>query len=227
VLDSLRAALAVPGAGLSPTAPTAIEGYSQGGGAAGWAAQLHASYAPDLSLTGVSLGGTPARLQTVASSVNGSAFFALLGGAAIGFGAAYPSLDLDSYLNATGRKAFAQLQTMCLEQGLASFAFGKIQNYTKTGTNPIGDPPFAQVLQANSLGAIRPDVPVLQTHGLLDEIIPQSVEVTLHDQWCELGATSQLDTFVGEHVTTEVEDQPAVISWIGARLAGQPAPGNC
>jgi Secretory lipase len=42
VLDLLRAATRLPGDGLSASAPMAIEGYSQGGGAAGWAAQLHA-----------------------------------------------------------------------------------------------------------------------------------------------------------------------------------------
>src|SRR6059058_839522 len=52
VLDALRAATAVPGAGLSAAAPMAIEGYSQGGGAADWAAQEQPGYAPGLRLKG-------------------------------------------------------------------------------------------------------------------------------------------------------------------------------
>jgi predicted esterase len=83
------------------------------------------------------------------------------------------------------------------------------------------------VLDENNLGKIAPDVPVLQSHGLLDEVIPYSVEVKLHEQYCSLGVKSQLDSFVGEHVTTALEDQPAVLTWLANRFAGQPAPSNC
>src|SRR5205085_9499408 len=122
VLDALRAATLLPGAGLSGTARMAIEGYSQGGGAAGWAAQLQPGYAPGLRLTGVALGGTPANLQAVAKNINGSAFFAFLGGAAVGFNAAYPALDLPAELTAQGRQALAQPATMCQAQALVTYA---------------------------------------------------------------------------------------------------------
>src|SRR5258708_27776041 len=69
VLDALRSATLLPGAGLSTTAPMGLEGYSQGGGAAGWAAQLQPWYAPGLRLQGIAMGGTPANLQAVASNV--------------------------------------------------------------------------------------------------------------------------------------------------------------
>jgi secretory lipase len=227
VLDSLRAALRLPSAGLSATAPVGIEGYSQGGGAAGWAAQLHYSYAPDLNLKGVAMGGTPANLQAVAANINGTAFFAFLAGSAIGFGTAYPSLNLDSYLNAAGKAAFAQLNTMCQAQGLLTFAFGQIQDYTVGGVNPINDPSWEAVLNENDLGAMKPDVPVLETHGLLDEVIPYSVETTLHSQYCALGVTAQLNSYVGDHVLTALLDQTDVVNWLSGRFGGQPAPENC
>jgi Secretory lipase len=227
VLDALRAAERLPGAGLSASAQTVIEGYSQGGGAAGWAAQLHHSYAPDLNLKGVALGGTPANLQAVANNINGTAFFAFLAGAAIGFGAAYPSLNLSSYLNAAGKAAFSQLQTQCQTAGLLSEAFKSIQDYTIGGVNPMTFPQFEKVLTANDLGAIKPDVPVMQVHGLADEVIPYGTEVTLHKQWCAMGVRSDLVTFPTEHVTTGIDDQVAVLPWLSARIAGQPAPSNC
>src|SRR5258708_5693444 len=94
VLDALRAATLLPGAGLSTTAPIGIEGYSQGGGAAGWAAQLQPRYAPGLRLQAVALGGTPANLQAVAANINGTAFFAFLGGAVVRLHAAHPPAGL-------------------------------------------------------------------------------------------------------------------------------------
>ena len=42
VLDMARAAQRLPGTGLSPSTPVGLMGYSQGGGAAGWAAELAA-----------------------------------------------------------------------------------------------------------------------------------------------------------------------------------------
>lgn len=227
VLDVLRAATRLPGAGLAAGAPMAIEGYSQGGGAADWAAQLQPGYAPGLRLLGVAAGGTPANLQAVAANINGSAFFAFLGGAAIGFNAAYPSLDLSASLTAHGKAALAELDTMCQVPALALFAGQRIENYTVGHVNPITEPKWQRVLNANDLGATAPRVPLLQYHGLLDEVIPWQVETALHRQYCALGVTTQLTGFPGDHVLTQVLAQPDVVSWISARLAGRPAPSNC
>jgi pimeloyl-ACP methyl ester carboxylesterase len=227
VLDSLRAAVRLPVAGLSAGAPMGIEGYSQGGAAAGWAAQEHARYAQELRLAGVAMGGTPANLQAVAANINGTAFFAFLAGTAIGFGTAYPSVNLNSYLNPAGKAAFSQLETMCQVQALLTFAGKHIEDYTVGGVNPVNAPPVQAVLDENNLGAIAPDVPVLQTHGLIDEVIPYNVEQALHNQWCAAGVASQLTGYVGDHVLTAFEDQAQNVGWLGDRIAGQAAPSNC
>ena len=227
VLDVLRAATLLPGAGLNAKAPAAIEGYSQGGGAAGWAAELASSYAPSLRLRGVAMGGTPANLQAVANNVNGSAFFAFLGGAALGFDAAYPARHLLSDLTPAGRSALGRLGTMCQEQALATYAGKRIQDYTTGGIDPMAETRWQRVLNANDLGTIAPRVPVLQYHGRADEVIPWKVEAALHRQWCKKGVKTQLTGYPGEHVTTQVEAQTQVVSWLKARLAGHPAQSNC
>jgi pimeloyl-ACP methyl ester carboxylesterase len=227
VLDSLRAALQLAPAGLSSDAPTAIMGYSQGGSAGGWAAQLAASYAPSLNLKGVAMGGTPANLQAVANNINGTAFFAFLAGTASGFNAAYPSLDLYADLTSAGQTAINNLQTMCQVQALATYAFGSIQDYTVGGTNPITTATWEAVLDENNLGGIAPTVPILETHGYLDEVIPYSVEQTLHNTWCADGVTDELVGFVGDHILTAVEDQSTTDDWLAARFAGDAAPSNC
>jgi hypothetical protein len=227
VLDALRAATLLPGAGLSTAAPMAIEGYSQGGAAADWAAQLQPSYAPGLRLTGVAAGGTPANLQAVANNINGTLFFAFLAGSAIGFNAAYPSLDLNSELTPAGQAAMAQLDTMCQTQGLLTYAGHHIQDYTVGGINPMTEPKWQAVLNANNLGGMKPQVPLYQYHGLLDEVIPWNVEQALHRQYCAMGVTTQLTGYAGDHVLTQVLAQGDVANWISARLAGAPAPSNC
>ncbi|MHB1987251.1 MAG: lipase family protein [Acidimicrobiales bacterium] len=227
VLDILKASEHLRPAHLSVKAPVAIEGYSQGGGAAAFAAEEAPGYARSLRLEGVAMGGTPANLQAVATNINGGPFFAFLGGAAIGFDAAYPQLRFAQYLTPAGKAAFKSLSTMCQEQGLATYAGKKIQDYTKGGINPMTLAPVRRVLNENNAGKIAPRVPVLQYHGLLDEVIPYAVEVALHDSWCSLGAKSDLVSFPGDHVATQIEAQATVVQWITGRFDRQVAPSTC
>jgi pimeloyl-ACP methyl ester carboxylesterase len=227
VLDSLRAGTRLPGTGLSATAPTGIEGYSQGGGAAGWAAQLQPRYAPELHLAGIAAGGIPANLQAVSANINGTIWFAFLGGTAIGFNAAYPSLNLTQSLTPAGQAAFRQLDTMCQAQGLLTFAGKRIEDYTIGGINLVSTPPWQAVLNANDLGTQKPGVPLLQYYGLLDEVIPPAVQRALHTQYCSMGVTTQLSGYLGDHVLTQVLAQSGVVNWLAARFAGTPAPSSC
>ena len=227
VLDSLRAASRLGAAGLDRSAPVAIEGYSQGGGAADWAAQLQAAYAPELGLAGVAGGGTPANLQAVAANINGSLFFAFLAGSAIGFNAAYPSLDLPALLTDEGRAALARLDTECQLTALVEFAGQRIEDFTVDHTNPISRPDWTAVVDSNNLGGIGPAVPLLEYHGLFDEVIPYRVETTLHDQYCASGVRTRLSTYLTGHALTQEVAQRDVVGWLGDRLAGVPAAGDC
>lgn len=227
VLDAIRAATRVAPAGISASTKVGIEGYSQGGGAAGWAAQLQPAYASELSLVGVAGGGTPANLQAVKANIDGSAFFAFLAGTAIGFRAGYPELNVDRYLTWYGRLAISALDGMCQLEALALYAFHHLTEYTVGGRDPTTQPDFQAALSANNLGGSRPGAPVYQYHGLIDEVIPYSLESTLHTQWCRLGATSQLVGYAGEHVLTHVLAQTDVVDWLADRFAGRAAPSNC
>jgi len=57
VLDSVRAVRAA-GLGIGKRNPATLWGYSGGGLAAAWAAELHAGYAPELDFAGVAIGST-------------------------------------------------------------------------------------------------------------------------------------------------------------------------
>ena len=98
-LDVARAAMRLTAAGLSSSAPVAIFGYSQGGQSAGWAAELQPTYAPELQLKGVAGGGVPVNIAAaIATSTDGGAYFGFIPSLLIGYNAAYPELDLDSFL---------------------------------------------------------------------------------------------------------------------------------
>ncbi|TDD29359.1 triacylglycerol lipase [Actinomadura sp. KC06] len=231
VLNMARAAQRLLDAGLGGGGPVALWGYSQGGTSAGWAAQLARSYAPELRLKGVFAGGVPADLRAVAASLDGSPFVALMFMAAVGYDTAYPELDLDKYLNDRGRELLAKAQDMCLASfdgasTLITTAFRKISDYTTT--NPLDTPQWQRRLDENKLGATAPDVPVLQTQAVFDEIIPFKQAHTLHKAWCAKGANVTWRSYtVAEHVTGMIWSEPEAMRFLADRFAGKSADGDC
>jgi pimeloyl-ACP methyl ester carboxylesterase len=226
VLDSARAAARLPGTGVGPTGKVAVIGYSQGGGAAGWAAELQPSYAPELNLVGVAAGGVPADLTAVSSYLNGGVGMAFLLYSAIGLNAAYPELDLPAYLNDRGRQALRTDATSCVE-GAPAVAFTRIGDYTTT--DPLARPDWRARAAENSLSAstTRPSVPLFLYQGTIDEIIPYGQAAALRARYCAQGVPVRWNTYVGEHLTTFALGETDALSWLAARLAGASAPTNC
>ena len=72
--------------------PAAIIGYSEGGAAAAWAAQLQPSYAPDVPLPAVAAGAAAADVEAAGPSLDGSFFSFFIAYGGIGYAAAYPEL---------------------------------------------------------------------------------------------------------------------------------------
>lgn len=230
VLDMARAAQRLPGTGLSSATPVGLMGYSQGGGAAGWAAELAASYAPDLTIKGSVLGGVPGDLAATAEFLDGSLAVAFALMAAIGLDTAYPELDLENFLNARGQELVETSQELCLVDvdgfaTLISTAFTDIDDYVTT--NPLSTPAWQARLEGTRLGTVRPSAPVLQYHGLVDEIVPYRQAAELRRTWCDRGATVDWNVLPAEHLLGLVQGQPLGITWMGARFAGLPTWGNC
>ena len=110
VLDAMRAARQLEPAELPQGGPAAIMGYSEGGTAAAWAAQLQPNYAPELELAGVAAGAAAADIELAGPTLDGSFFSFFLAYGAIGFAAAYPELELEPYLVGRARETIAALR---------------------------------------------------------------------------------------------------------------------
>jgi hypothetical protein len=230
LLDVARAAIRLPGTGLSASTPVGLAGYSQGGGAAGWAAQLEATYAPELDVRGTAAGGIPGDLLATAEFVDGTPFVAVELLAAIGLDAAYPELDLEDHLNAEGEQLLDDAANVCLVSvdgvgTLFSTVFTSRSEYTTSDI--LADPAWLARLQQNRLGATRPAAPVFQYHGGIDEIVPFQQAADLRREWCNRGARVTWAVLPGEHVLGLVEGQPLATAWLQARFAGVPSLGNC
>lgn len=226
VLDAARAATRLPGAGLSATTPVGIMGYSQGGQASSWAAELQGSYAPELQVKGTATGGVPADLLKVADFNNGSYGSGLIFMAAAGQDAAFPELKLDSYLNPAGKVLVGAMKDNCVAIDSIAGSFKRISDLTTR--NPLAQPDWQARLNQSRLGRTAPAAPVYQYHALGDELIPYAVGSRLRSDWCARGANLEFDTiWIGEHVSGVITQSPAAANWLADRFAGRSAHPNC
>lgn len=226
VLDAARAATRLPEAGLPADTPIGIMGYSQGGQAGGWAAELHGSYAPELKVKGTAIGGVPADLLKVAASNDGSFGSGLIFMAAAGQDAAFPELRLDSYLNPAGKALVAGMKENCVAVDAVAGSFKRISDLTTR--NPLDQPDWQARLGQSRLGRTAPAAPVYQYHALADELIPYGVGRGLRSDWCARGANVEFDTiWVGEHVSGVITQSLAVGQWLADRFAGRPTRPDC
>ncbi|MGA5132206.1 lipase family protein [Streptomyces olivoreticuli] len=226
VLDAARAALRLPEAGLAKDSPVGIMGYSQGGHAGSWAAELHDSYAPELNLKGTATGGVPADLLKTADHNNGNIGAGLILMAAIGQNAAYPELRLDSYLNDRGRQLVGFLKNNCVAANTVAGLFKRISDVTVR--NPLYEPDWQRVLRASNLGSHAPDRPVYLYHGVIDELIPYAIGQQLRADWCAKGVPVQWHALpLGEHVLGAITESIPAANWLAHRFADEPAEGNC
>jgi hypothetical protein len=225
VLDSVRAAQRLPIAGLSASAKVGLWGYSQGGGAVGWAAELQPTYAPELNLVGVSAGGTPADLASTAKLLDGGPGFGFLLMAAAGLNNAYPELKVKSYLNEAGKQALADAGSKCMIEMLTTYAGKKTSDYTTK--DPLAQPDWQARIAQQKLGLVAPRVPVYLNHAAQDEFIPFSQAKQLKKDWCARGAKVDWGEFTGEHVTTYLASQPDAQDFLTARFAGKATANDC
>ncbi|WP_233157888.1 lipase family protein [Actinokineospora bangkokensis] len=226
VIDSVRAAQRLPQAGLKADAKVIFQGYSQGGGGALWAAEKQPSYAPELNLVGAVGGGVPADLTEVAKGLDGYLGFGFLAFAAVGLDYAYPELQLDSYLNDTGKREIADAKAnACVIELLTKYPFKKISDYTTS--NPLQDPKWQARLAQNKLGQTPPRVPVFQYHALTDEIVNTPQGDALHKSYCASGVRLQWNTYISDHLTGIFAGNGDAHKWIVDRFSGKAAPSNC
>ncbi|CAM2833121.1 lipase family protein [Skermania piniformis] len=227
VLDALRGALHLPELGLSPDAPVAVTGYSGGAIASGWTAELAGTYAPELNLTGVALGGIPADYRLLLGSMNGrNLASSLFLAAALGVAREYP--ELLTLLNDNGWRLAGIAKDMCLGALAAPGVLAPIPIEAMSDIPDVLNTPIAQrVLTENRLGGRAPSVPVYLYQGEQDPWITVQNADNLYADWCAAGATAQLQRYLGEHMTAALVGAPGAYAWIDDRLAGRPVEPGC
>ncbi len=223
VLDIVAAAKQVPSVGLAANAKTAIWGYSQGGQSAAWAAQRQPSYAPNINLVAVAAGGIPGSFLTTAHYLDGNNGSSFMLQGIVGLAQQYPeSIPLDTLSNATGKAAINRAKTQCVFQSLFEFMNKDLSNYTednKTLDQLLTEQPAIKaVLDSQNLGGQKLPVPFYQYHGQADEFIPLTQSYDLKKNYCSKYSNVTFDLFPGEHIITQFQAAPTVLSWLNDRF---------
>lgn len=227
-LDALRAAQQVANSGLSDQSPVGISGYSQGGQAAAWAAELQPKYAPELDLRGVLAGGVPTDMWTEVNHLSGNPTagpgFAIA--SLVGLDTAYPNLALDSRLTEGGRTTVDRVKESCFVEAFGTFGITSISEITKPDV--LADDSWRRAYDQSLLGTRQPGAAAYVHHATTDTIVPFSQGQQLYADWCARGADVTFEKIVGlEHVTGAALTTPTGIEWLTDRLHGEPAAAGC
>ncbi|AKK11861.1 lipase family protein [Corynebacterium uterequi] len=242
VLDAARAGLHL--AGQPADSPVAFWGYSQGGGAAAAAAELAASYAPELTVAATYAGAPPADLIDVMEAVDGSSIVGVLGYAIAGISDRDPELaaEMDLILNDTGKAFVADSADDCVLDSIASYAGLSTTTLTTDGRT-LADiarthPALREFFDSQHLGNTPVTGPILITTEANDDIIPSAqVEQFAADQ-CALGASvTFLDhstppltddvPLAANHAMGMFSDLPYGLAYLADAFNDTPATPNC
>lgn len=229
VLDSVRAARQIPGVGGGNQ--FGLWGYSQGGHAVLFAAQLAAQYAPELTLKGVAAIAPPTDLATLLRANLGSTAGRILASFTLSSWHNKYGAPLAPLLNQAEAVLIDEVSKNCVDDlggKLDALAAQKGLDRQFLKADPARVVPWNDLMVQNSLFAMNARAPALIIQGGADNIVRPEVTTQFVRSACRAGARVQYVTLKGKgHGGAMEAGQVQAVNWVAARLRGQPALGNC
>lgn len=228
VLDGVRAAMSFQPLDLNRAAPVAMWGYSGGGMASSWAAEMAGTYAPELNIVGAVLGAPVGDPGETLLKLNGTALAGLPAMVIAAIRHIYPELQrlLDEHVNATGRRRLDEIETLGTIAAIKRFRNDDLDNYTDLGlADLLATPEVLGIIDDLRLGMHAPSCPLLVLQPVHDQFI-DVVDVDGQVQrYRDAGVHVQyLRDRLSEHITLMPLSAPVVLNWLTDRIAGLPLP---
>jgi hypothetical protein len=229
VLDGIRATLRFSKSGLNATTPVGMLGYSGGGFATAWAAELAAGYAPELKIIGAAQGGLPVNPINVAKKVDGGFWAGAYLGAVVGLSRGYPELKVEDYATPAGIAAIKDIGTRCLTGSpnlLTAYAYKKGSDLLKD-PNFLNLPEMQAVNRENTMGQNTPKIPLQIFQSIGDQVMPIADVDQLAAYYCANKATLEYKPVKGtDHVLGGL-GLTGGMNYLLDRFDGKVAPNNC
>ena len=229
VIDSVRAARQIPAVGGGND--FGLWGYSQGGHAVLFAAQLAGEYAPELKLKGVAAIAPPTDLATLLMANLNSIAGRILASYTLNSWNVKYGAPLTSLLDSTSQNLIEEVAKNCVDDlgsKIDAAAAQKGLNRQFLRADPARVPPWRDLMVQNSLYALGSGAPALIIQGGADDIVRPAVTTRFVRRACEAGANVRYVTLKGKgHAGAMEAGHAQAVKWLAARLAGEPARGNC
>lgn len=226
VLDGLRATLSFERFGLAADSQVGLWGYSGGGLASAWAAEVHASYAPEINLVGAVLGSPVGNLGNTFRRLNGSKFSGLPALVISALAKTYPGLSrvVEEYATDEGRATLKRLEGMTTLEAIVRMFRADMDDLVYPPLDEVLDmPEIQEVFEAIRLGTTVPTPPVLLVQAVHDSVIAVEDIDELAHLYTVGGAqlTYHRDLF-SEHMLLHPMSAPMTLRWLIDRFAGRP-----
>lgn len=226
VLDGVRAALQYERIGLSADAPVGLWGYSGGGLASAWAAEVSGSYAPELNIVGAVLGSPVADLGHAFRRLNGSFYSGLPAMVVAALTHIYPELDkvIQEHATDEGKAMLLRIEKMTTAHAvlrLIGMDMGKLID--RPLEQILQTPEVQHVFESIKLGTAVPTPPVLIVQAVHDRIVSVDDIDDLTHTYQSGGAsvTYHRDMF-SEHMLLHPFSAPMTLRWLTDRFNGKP-----
>ncbi|QEN14537.1 lipase family protein [Mycolicibacterium sp. ELW1] len=226
VLDGVRAALSFEAFGLAADSQVGLWGYSGGGLATAWAAEVHEDYAPELNIVGAVLGSPVGDLGHTFRRLNGSYLAALPALVVAALAKTYPDLNRVIEQNATedGLALLRRLENMTTAEAVIRLFRTDFDDLVHPPLEEILATPEVQYVFDNiKLGKAVPDLPVLIVQAVHDSVIDVDDIDDLVHTYSAGGArvTYHRDMF-SEHMLLHPMSAPMTLRWLTDRFAQRP-----
>ena len=226
ILDGLRAALDSETLGLSKTSPIGLWGYSGGGLATAWAAEMAGSYAPELDIVGAVLGSPVGDLGSAFRRLNGSFYSGLPAMVVAALSHVYPELDriIQEHATDSGKAMLLRVENMTTAEAVLRLVGMDMDRLVDRPLQEILDmPEVRHVFDSIKLGTAVPTPPVLMVQAVHDRIVSVDDIDELAHTYQSGGAsvTYHRDLF-SEHMLLHPMSSPMALRWLIDRFAGKP-----
>lgn len=226
VLDGIRAALSFDQVNLTPDTSVGLWGYSGGGLATAWAAEVAGTYAPELNVVGAVLGSPVGDLGNTFRRLNGTIYSGLPAMVVAALAHIYPDLDrvINEHVTPEGRTLLDRVETMTTVAAVLRMVRKDMGSLVDRPLEEILETPEVQHVFADiKLGTSAPKPPVLIVQAVHDRIVSvadiDALAATYTDGGSEV--TYHRDMF-SEHMLLHPMSAPMTLRWLRDRFAGRP-----